>query len=128
MPQSALITTSAYGITPSFKATGHVSALGITWLRCLAGKYRQKRIMDRPPSWSQSRACFPTIHFIDLDSDISLYTSFECQVKCTSNLESALSVTVHRITVQILIAAAAEARMKDNRQRIFGEFIILFNS
>ena len=34
-----------------------------------------------------------------LDSDISLYTSFECQVKCTSNLESALSVTVHRITV-----------------------------
>ena len=35
----------------------------------------------------------------DLDSDISLYTSFECQVKRTSNLESALSVTVHRITV-----------------------------
>ena len=46
------------------------------------------------------------------NSDISLYTSLECQVKCTSNLESALSVTVHRITVQILIAAATVQLLK----------------
>ena len=42
----------------------------------------------------------------------SLYTSFECQVKCTSNLESALSVTVQRITVQILIATATVQLLK----------------
>ena len=46
------------------------------------------------------------------NSDIRLYTSFECQVKCTSNLESVLSVTVHRITVQILIAAATVQLLK----------------
>ena len=45
-------------------------------------------------------------------SDISLYTSFECQVKCTSNLEAALSVTVHRITVQVLIAPATVQLLK----------------
>ena len=39
---------------------------------------------------------FPN-HSFHLDSDNSLYTPFEFQVKCTSNLESALSVTVHRI-------------------------------
>ena len=46
------------------------------------------------------------------NSGISLYTSFEFQVKCTSNLESALSVTVHRITAQILIAAATVQLLK----------------
>ena len=54
---------------------------------------------------------FPN-HSFHLDSDISSYTPFECQVKCTSNLESSLSVTVHRITVQILIAAATVQLLK----------------
>ena len=50
LPQSSLITTSAYGITLIFKTADHVSALGITWLRGPAEKYRQKRVMTRPPS------------------------------------------------------------------------------
>ena len=76
LPQSALITTSAYGITLIFKTTDHVAALGITRLRCSAGKVSAKRVKARPPSWSQNRACFPTIHFVSIQIS-SLYTSFE---------------------------------------------------
>ena len=60
------------------------------------GKVSAKRVTAWPPSWSQNRSCFPTIHFIQIQIS-SFYTSFECQVKCTSNLESVLLVTVYRI-------------------------------
>ena len=68
---------------------------------------------------------FPN-HSFHLDSDISLYTPFECQVKCTSNLESALSVTVHRITVQILIAAATVQllEVKQERKKADEEYLV----
>ena len=102
LPQSALITTSAYGISPIFKTTGHASALGITWLRCPAEKYRQKgsqfgrRAAVKIELVSQRFISYRFRYQV-------LYTSFKCQMKCTPNLESALSVTVYRITVQILI-------------------------
>ena len=97
--------------TPIFKATGHVSALGITWLRCPVRRYWQKKGHGSATKLESKSSLFPS-HSFHLDSDISLYTSFECQVKCTSNLESAQSVTVHRITVQILIAAATVQLLK----------------
>ena len=51
------------------------------------------------------------------------YTSFERQIKCISNLESALSVTVYRITVQILIQLLKKNRTREDKRRIFGELI-----
>ena len=75
------------------------------------GKVSAKKGHGSAAELESKSSLFPN-HSFHLDSDISLYTSFECQVKCTSNLESALSVTVHRITVQILIAAATVQLLK----------------
>ena len=62
------------------------------------GKVSAKKGHGSAAELGSKSSLFPN-HSFHLDSDISLYTSFECQVKCTPNLESALSVTVHRITV-----------------------------
>ena len=59
------------------------------------------------------------------DSDISLYTPFECQVKCTSNLESALSVTVHRITVDCSSNYSA-AEVKQERKKTDEEYLVSY--
>ena len=68
------------------------------------GKVSAKKGHGSAAELESKSSLFPNQSF-HLDSDIRLYTSFECQVKCTSNLESVLSVTVHGITVQILTAA-----------------------
>ena len=46
--------------------------------------------------------------------------------KCTSNLESALSVTVHRITVQILIATAncSALAVKQEQKKTDEEYLV----
>ena len=47
-------------------------------------------------------------------------------VKCTSNLESALSVTVHRITVKILIATATvqAPEVKQEQKKTDKEYLV----
>ena len=75
------------------------------------GKVSAKKGHGSAAELESKSSLFPN-HSFNLNSDISLYTSFECKIKCTSNLESALSVTVHRITVQILIAAATVQLLK----------------
>ena len=78
------------------------------------GKVSAKKGHGSAAELESKSSLFPnhSFHLSTVDSDISLDTSFECQVKCTSNLESALSVTVHRITAQILIAAATVQLLK----------------
>ena len=56
------------------------------------GKVSVKKGHGSAAELESKSSLFPN-HPLHLDSDTSLYTSFECQVKCTSNLESALSVT-----------------------------------
>ena len=75
------------------------------------GKVSAKKGHGSAAKLKSKSSLFPNQSF-HIDSDIRLYTSFECQVKCTSNFESVLSVTVHRIAVQILIAAATVQLLK----------------
>ena len=80
---------------------------------------------------------FPN-HSFHIDSDIEfvhVIRILECQVKYTSNLESALSVTVHRsyyctnpdCNCNCLAPEGKQEQEKTNEE-YFGELIILFNS
>ena len=105
LPQSALIKTSAYGITLIFKTIDEKK----TWAPLESpGSDVPRKSIGKKGSWLGRRAGVK----IELVSQpfISyrfryqvLCTSFECQMKCISNLEFAPSVTVYRITVQIMI-------------------------